>query len=204
MFVIAVTGGIACGKSSVSALLSEFVGDGSCEVFDCDRSVGDLLDESNVVEELIRLGVDHELNISAARGLDRPAMRNALFENESFRNDVEAYVHPMVLEAASTFLSQRRDREKLLLLEVPLLFEVEFPVKRDMVLVVAASPATQMRRLTEVRGFDSYLAEKMLTSQMPIHEKMTQGDVVIWNDGGMSSLHEQLEHLAARFNLLDN
>jgi len=81
---------------------------------------------------------------------------------------------------------------------VPLLYEASFPLERDFDLVVAASGSTQMKRLSEVRKLELNLARKIIEAQMPLHEKIIRGDVVVWNDGDISSLEVQIGHLTAR------
>ena len=91
-----------------------------------------------------------------------------------------------------------RSERVVVLIEVPLLYEVEFPVSRDVDLVVAASPKTQNDRLTRLRGLDPDLARRILSSQLPIEEKIERGGLVVWNDGSEAVFNNQIRHLADR------
>jgi dephospho-CoA kinase len=201
MLTVAVTGGIACGKSSFCLRLSEKFALGEVSVFSCDAAVRSLLDQSEVVLAISKLADDFGVELRAGQGLDRSSLRELLFENSEFRGRVEKELHPRVLGLVIQHRSEIAGLPKLLLVEVPLLYEVDFPVPRDLDLAVAASPSTQLRRLAEVRGLAPQAAIRMIQSQMPVEEKLERADLAVWNDGSLSALDAQIAHLASRHNL---
>jgi dephospho-CoA kinase len=89
-------------------------------------------------------------------------------------------------------------RAKIFLVEVPLLYEVEFPIERDLDLVVASSRQTQLSRLLEKRNVKRELAVRIIESQMSLEKKMKRADIVIWNDGSEQSATSQVDHLIER------
>ena len=128
----------------------------------------------------------------------RAAFRELLFENSDFRGKVEGLLHPLVLQRVKDRAAGLSGSVRVFLVEVPLLYEVDFPLDRDLDVVVAASEAEQMRRLLEVRGLAATVARRILRSQLPVESKMRRADVVIWNDGCRDVLQTQVDHFLSR------
>lgn len=82
--------------------------------------------------------------------------------------------------------------KELFLAEVPLHYEIGETITADLVIVVAASRAMQVRRLMERRGLEEPIIEQILRSQWPIEAKVEKADVVIWNDGDEAALEAQV------------
>lgn len=198
MLTIAVTGGIACGKSAFTGRFRERVPAGSVSVFSCDESVRALSELPEVRESIAALGRDHGRFLGGGAGLDRTRFRELLFENSEFRGKVESLLHPLVLQRAVDHTRSLPPGVKILLVEVPLLYEADFPLSRDLDLVVAASESVQSLRLREMRGLAADLIRRMLRSQMPIEEKIKRADIVVWNDGSLDALNSQTDHLLSR------
>ena len=194
-----VTGGVACGKSSISRILSDQGGEQTCS-FSSDEAVRQLQNDPTVIDQMVA-AFGHR---AAARGcdgsvvLDRLWLRERVFADDSARKLLESLLHPGVLrlltEARGT--AARRPEVNLFLAEVPLYYEIGAPVSADLVIVVAASRAVQVRRLMEHRGLDIRIIERMLSAQWPIEAKVERADAVIWNDGDPAALEQQVLTLA--------
>lgn len=197
MITVAVTGGVACGKSYVSRQLFDSFPKERIFRFDCDVAVSELLDSRQISEDIAELNPGVRLDGSSGL-VERVRLRKLAFENDQFRERLEALLHPLVLERVRRRIADAEESVKIALIEVPLLYEVSFPLERDFDLVVAASKATQKRRLSEIRKLELNLANKIIKAQMPLQEKIIRGDVVVWNDGDKSSLAAQIEHLTDR------
>lgn len=196
MITAAVTGGIACGKSLACRRLREALPEGRTELFDSDEAVGALFRDPEVLREIGELEGGERI---VRRGkLDRARLRKDAFANSAFREKLERILHPRVLERARDFSASLGSATRLLLCEVPLLYEVEFPIERDFDIVVASSRRTQWNRLVREREMKKELADRMIDSQWPIEKKIERGDIVIWNDGSEEALQAQVEHLATR------
>lgn len=190
---LAVTGGVACGKSLVvRAFLERMIGVNVAS-FDCDRAVAELWQVPEVVERVQGFSPSTSL-WSDKGGLNRGILRELLFENSDFRAKVERFLHPLVLERAESYAAIHADRA-ILLFEVPLLYEVDFPLQRDFDLVVAASPSCQIRRLEVERGISHKIANQIIESQIPIEEKISRANQMIWNDGTLDACLAQVDHL---------
>ncbi len=198
MLTIAVTGGVACGKTSVCERFQRGFGPSRISFFSCDAEVSVILEISDILGVLREWGKEFDADLVSGGHLVRATMRELLFENLEFRERVEGLVHPLVLERLDVHLADQPDSIRISLIEVPLLYESNFPVVRDLDLVVAASGETQMRSLCVDRGLDLLLAKRMIQAQLPMKQKMEKGELVVWNDGSRNSLDCQTDHLIAR------
>lgn len=198
MLTIAVTGGIACGKSAFTGRFRERAPAGVVSVFSCDEAVRDVSERPEVRDSIAGFGRDYGRALGGAGGLDRTGFRELLFENSEFRGKVEGLLHPLVLQRAVDQTRSLPPGVKIFLVEVPLLYEADFPLSRDLDLAVAASEPVQTLRLRERRGLTTELIRRMLRSQMPIEEKIKRADIVVWNDGSLDALNSQTDHLLSR------
>lgn len=199
MLKIGLTGGVACGKSYVSKQILASFPSGDASVFDCDEAVGELLSEPEIGRRIQEFP-ESPAGLTDGEGmLNRGILRELSFDNSHFRERLESLLHPLVLERALSYANRLSRDIGLLIWEVPLLYEVDFPIPRDIDLVVAASVPTQLERLATDRGIGKSLGRKIIDAQLPIEDKIARADVVIWNDGDLLSLNAQIEHLIERW-----
>jgi len=183
MFVIAVSGGVASGKSLFANAFADLVKDRGGR-FDCDEAVHALLTETSV-QAAIRDRFGNEVFDDGGL-LDRRLLGERVFSCEEERRELEQILHPRVLEQAELVareLSKREEAPAYLVFEVPLLYEVDFPLQRDSDVVLACSPEVQWQRLREKRGLNDEVIKQMLAAQLPMEEKISRAEQVIWNDG---------------------
>lgn len=193
-----ITGGMGCGKSSVSRLLARLLRGGEEAYFSADAAVQRLLDTEPVLKSLGALFGPQAVREEGGRRLaDRGWLREHVFSDSTRRKKLEEILHPEVLaELESARKAAQEAGENLFLAEVPLHYEIGGTVSADLILVVAASPEVQKRRLMERRGLDDSIIEQMLRAQWPIEAKVERADVVIWNDGDLNALEAQVLTLA--------
>ena len=177
---------------------------GTSSFFSCDEEVRALLGIPEVQEQIGALAMAYGGEVLDAGGIDRGALRELLFENFEFRGKVEGVLHPLVLDRVIAQSGTWSDLVRISIIEVPLLYEVDFPLDRDIDLVVASSRSMQMKRLTLDRGLDGAVAERILQAQIPVEEKMRRANIVVWNDGAIESLLAQADHLVSRCDRLFN
>lgn len=196
MISIAVTGGVACGKSYFCSQFAERAPGGAVERFSSDEVVYELWSRSDVLESFSALeGAEGTLVDGVP---NRALLRQRAFANSDFREKLEKILHPLVLDEARSFIDRHSDSARLLLIEVPLLYEVEFPVPRDLDVVIAASRTTQLQRLQKGRELESELANQIIDSQLPLEQKISRSDLVVWNDGHFDVFDAQIDHLVRR------
>lgn len=190
MRVMALTGGIASGKSTVCRLLREYLP--SLVIFDCDAAVHRLLESVPEVAALIAEAFGDGALDESGR-IDRHFLRGRVFADEAARARLEAILHPRVRQECLDSLEKAAtDGAECFVADVPLFFEKGFDFGQNQVLVVASSRSTQIQRLRARGGFDDALMDAILAAQLPVQEKMSRADVVFWNEGPPAVLRSQI------------
>ena len=189
MKVIALTGGIATGKSTALEMLTEL--DSGISSYDCDQAARECLENLETIRE-----VEEALETSLMVGgkLDRSKLRELVFGNAGLKKKLEEIVHPKLRKECLVKVEECRmnQRTTLFVADVPLLFENGFDLGQKFNLVVATSEATQRVRLKARSHFDDRMISSILSAQLPIMEKVARADVVFWNEGRRSALKRQL------------
>lgn len=189
--IIALTGGIAAGKSTVRTLLAARPG---LETFDADACVHHLLDADAEVASAIRSAFGPSF-LQSEGTPDRAALRERVFRDPEARRTLEDLLHPRVRGAWQEQRSRCAEAGRDFLADIPLLYETNAQTLFDAVVVVACSSGTQLARLAD-RGLRPSMAQAMLASQLPIGQKVAKASFVIWNDGSLAALGWQVEAVA--------
>ena len=192
---IALTGGIACGKSTLAKFLWEL----GIRLLDADDVVHELEAPGGAAVPAIvaRFGA----GILAADGsVDRPKLAGIVFADAAARRDLEAILFPLVRSRLRAFTSEaaRRGRPPstapLYIAIIPLLFESHWEGDYDIILAITSPLECQIHRMMRTRGYSRVQAEARLAAQMPVAEKAARADFVVVND----STHEHLKDEARR------
>lgn len=193
MTVVAITGGIAMGKSEAFKRLCEIFQ--SSVSFDADMCVSELLTRKDICE---RIQTEFGESVVNSNGLiDRNYLRDQVFDSAGRRAKLEGILHPEVRgEYLSIVRSAEQSGVNLLFADIPLLFESTHKYQRDFTLVVACDVETQMQRLLERPGITSKAARKMIDAQLPIEHKTKLADHVVWNSGNLKQLEKQIYYFA--------
>jgi len=190
MQVMALTGGIASGKSTLCRLLAEYMP--SLVIFDCDAAVRNILGSDAAVMARV-VEVFGGQAVGEDGRVDRNFLRDTVFADESARLELEAILHPRVRQECLDSLERAAKRgAELFVADVPLFFEKGFDFGQSKVLVIASSRSTQVQRLKARSGFDDSLIESILAAQLSVQEKISRADVVFWNEGPQSVLRAQV------------
>ncbi|WP_309007520.1 dephospho-CoA kinase [Pelagicoccus sp. SDUM812005] len=191
---IGLTGGIGCGKSTVSRLFRER----GFSTIDADAIVHDLLakDEETIAEVVALLG---ESVRSPEGGIDRAAVGQRVFGDAELLGSLEAILHPKVRSTWEKAAESGGDW----LVEIPLLFEKNLQKNVDLTICVFSDPQTQVERL-EQRGMNRTQALARMKRQMPVSEKAELADFVLLNDGSLEFLTEQVDLLISNIKNLQN
>jgi len=193
--LIGITGGVATGKSLVARLFGQLgavvlsADAVACEVT-APHSPAVTRIESEMGERFVRDGA-----------LDRAALGAHVFADAEARRRLESIVHPEVLRrlrANIEDLRNRADPPEVVIVEVPLLYEVGMENWFDEVIVVTAREAEQVRRLRERDGLSEAAALARIGAQMPLAQKRARADHVIANDGDVADLAAQVDAVLGR------
>ncbi len=193
--IVGITGGVACGKSLFSAIISKRL---CVDRVDTDTLAKRLMKDDSEIREAIRSRVSPEAYFSDG-GLNTEWIRENIFTNPDFKKHLEAIVHPAVRREWKRLVATARGSGAGIIVEIPLLYEVHAESEFDLVVVVAASNSTQISRLQKSRNLSPMIARNILASQMDISDKVLRADRVIWNDSGLDLLERQAELLSASF-----
>lgn len=192
MFTVALTGGIASGKSAVEQRFAA-------------RGV-DIIDADLVAREVIAAGTAGLAEVVEAFGtgvlaadgsLDRSAMRKRVFSDPPARHRLEAIIHPRVREAMRAALANAGGVYCMLV--IPLFVESGEYHWVDRVLVVDVPREVQVERLLKRDGITRELAESMLDAQATREQRLAIADDVIDNNGALDSLDDAVEALHQKY-----
>ncbi len=178
---IALTGGIACGKS----LLANYLNELGVETLDADDIVHELIPEA-----------------------ERRRMADEVFRDPVKRKELEQRIHPLVRARLAAFSKGERgtgngergtgNGERKIRIEIiPLLFECHWEADYDIILCVSSPRSLQVERMTSRRGYTEEQAESRLAAQLPVEEKAARSDYVIVNGGSAEDLMEEAKKLVA-------
>lgn len=191
--VIALTGGVAAGKTAVARRFEAL----GVPVHDADVAAREVIEPgtAGLAAVVDTFGADV---LDEAGRLDRPAMRQRVFADPAARKMLEAIIHPRVRQ----WLHQRAlaERAPYCLLAIPLLAEnIEHYRWIDRVLLVDVPEPVQIARLIARDGVDETLADRMLTHQATRAERLALADDVIENSGDESALDDAVADLHQRY-----
>ncbi|MFT9848295.1 dephospho-CoA kinase [Aneurinibacillus sp. REN35] len=192
--VVGLTGGIACGKSTVSRMLAER----DARIIDADIIAREVVRPGDTAWSLIveRFGRDILL---PTEELDRVQLGSIVFSDERARLDLNAIVHPAI-RGSMRQLTEEAQAEgiALIVLDIPLLYESKLEHMVEQVIVVYCTEAQQLERLIQRNGFDQQEAERRIASQLSIEEKKLRADYVIDNSGTLTETERQVDELVAK------
>jgi dephospho-CoA kinase len=192
--VIGITGGISTGKTAFSHFLRDRLG---ARLFDADRAARQLADHDPEVRTLLREQFGPAI-FSASGDLNRAALRAIVFADQEKKRALEHILHPRIRRQWVTEAETIRQKGRIFLADIPLLYETKGETLCDRVVVVACSGEIQLQRLMARTGLSRADALAMIASQMSLAEKISYADHLVWNNGPLSNLEVQAE-IFARF-----
>src|SRR5438309_7130587 len=193
MPAIGITGGISTGKTSFCDCLREIIP--AATFFNADQAARDLAERDPEVRELIAREFGPAI-YSENGHLNRTEIRSIVFADAEKKRALEQILHPRIRRQWSLEAESRRSSNELFFADIPLLYETGGESLCDSVVVVACSPSVQRERLAARTHLDRLEAEKMIRSQMPLAEKISRADHVVWNNGARAVLAAQAGLLA--------
>ncbi|MER5961769.1 dephospho-CoA kinase [Streptomyces sp. NPDC002057] len=186
MLKVGLTGGIGAGKSEVSRLLVSY----GAVLIDADRIAREVVEPGTpglaAVVEAFGDGV-----LTEEGTLDRPKLGSIVFADADRLATLNAIVHPLV-GARSAELEGRAGTGDVVVHDVPLLTENGLAPLYDLVVVVDASPETQLDRLVRLRGMAESEARARMAAQATRAQRLAVAELVIDNDGPLDALEPQV------------
>ncbi len=181
--VVGLTGGIACGKSTVAGFLREM----GVPVVDADEVARVVVEPGRPAHAQIVLAFGPEV-VDAAGRIDRARLGATAFADPAARETLEAITHPQIVaESAKRFAALGEQGERVAAYEAALLVETGRWRDFAALVVVTCPPDEQRRRLVARGGIGKGGVEARLAAQMPTAEKEKVADAVIVNDGDLET-----------------
>jgi dephospho-CoA kinase len=198
MLKVGLTGNIAAGKSAVAAVWRAL----GATVVDADQLARRAVEPGTPALSAIA-GAWGSAVLEADGSLDRAALRRIVFDDPAARERLEEIVHPAVGALRDEAYREAELRgERVVVADVPLLFEAGLVDSVDVVVLVDAPEETRLMRLVGDRGLDADEARRMIAAQMPSALKRARADYVIENTGSLGDLERRAravwDALAAR------
>ncbi|RPI50959.1 MAG: dephospho-CoA kinase [Deltaproteobacteria bacterium] len=190
--VIGLTGGIASGKSTVGKMLSEQ----NFPVIDTDKLAREVVEPGKpALKKLVKIFGAEILRDDET--LDRQRMLEMMLTDDSTRQLVENIIHPYVFKRMDQILRQLADSgNKVVIVEVPLLFETGWQNFFDYVFSVVAPEPICIKRLAERKQISIGMASRWMATQIPQEVKAKRSDYVIHNNAELYKLQIQVNRLS--------
>jgi dephospho-CoA kinase len=196
--VVGLTGGIASGKSTVSNMLKEM----GITVIDADVESRLAVQHGEPAYKQIVGTFGQEIVLPDGE-IDRQKLGSIIFHDEQKRQQLNQIVHPEVRRRMNNKrdLALKNDA-KIVILDIPLLFESKLTNMVDQTLLVYVDRHTQLTRLMERNHLSKEEAEVRIQSQMPLTEKIKLADKMINNNGSLTETKKQLDEILAGWGVL--
>ena len=196
--VIGLTGGIGTGKSTVSQILRNK----GFSVIDLDVISHKVIEFPSVVEKIVKnfgkeVLENNENNNDGNRTVSREKLGKIIFSNREKRFTLNSIMHPEILRIMHKKIleceSKNEKENKIIFVEIQLLFEVQWEKEFDYILLVAAKRDIQVRRVLERDKRSEKEAWDIINSQMSLDEKRGKSDFIIENDGNIDDLNRKVD-----------
>lgn len=196
--VIGLTGGIASGKSTVSAMISEL----GIPVVDADQIAREVVKPGKVAYKKIVAHFGYQL-LNSDKTINRKKLGKIVFSNVKKREILNKIIHPQIRKE---MLHQRdlliENGAECVVLDIPLLFENNLMHYVDKTIVVYVKEITQRERLMNRDGLSEEDTRERINAQIPINKKAKMADAIIDNSGSKQSSYHQLLDILKSWNVL--
>ena len=186
--VIGLTGNYGMGKSFVLSVFKEL----GAIVLDSDEIVSHLLEDKKVILRIKKILGDRVEKQDGT--LDKSEVAKIIFKNSELREKLEVLLHPMVFDNIQNYLKKISGKKRLIIVEVPLLFEGGYQGRFEKTITVFTTQKTALERLMKA-GVSSSNALKRLKAQLPIKIKKKNADFLVDNNGPKQRTRRQVESI---------
>lgn len=193
ILIIGITGSIACGKSLVSNYLQEK----GYTIIDADKIGHMALENDEVKKQLVNkfgksILKDNEVN--------RVTLGKLVFENNENLKELNNIIHPQIRKNISEQIQVHKN-EKLVFVDVPLLFEAKFDDLVEKIIVISLDEKIQLERLMNRNSLSKEEALQRIKSQILVREKEKLGDYVVDNSFTQENTYKQVDRILEKLKL---
>jgi dephospho-CoA kinase len=183
-YIIGLTGGIASGKSTAATYFKSL----NIKVIDSDEIVRNLWKENN---EMI-LKAESLFGFPIKNDQDKEKVKKAMCEDKRLRLKLNEIIHPFVFKEINKQLELFKN-EKMIVIDMPLLFEVSYEKKCDVTCLVYVSKHIQLMRLMSRDDMLEKEAKKLINCQLSLEHKKMKADIIFDNEGDLDYLYFQID-----------
>jgi len=184
---IGITGSIGMGKSTVSSIFRN----NNIKVWDADSEVHTLYKKGKEGYNSI-ISIYPELQDKVE--INRKKVSYLLREKKIDLKLIEEIIHPLLIKSREKFI-KKNEREKILIFDIPLLYETKAQIWLDYVITVFCSRKNQIERLKKRNDFDTRKINYLLSKQIPVNKKNKKADFVINTDQNMQQVEKQVVNI---------
>ncbi len=192
---VGLTGGIARGKSTICDIFGAL----GARIIDADVIAKDVCQQGMPAYQQIVAHFGNNVLLETGE-LNRPAIREIIFQDAAARKALEAIIHPQVRQALKTQLQQ--SEVAVTIVAVPLLIEARMQDMFDRILLITANKNVQLARLFARETISEVLAGQMVSAQIDDQQRLHYADDVIDNNGDVEHLTGQIERLMKTYQQL--
>ena len=194
MYVIGITGGIACGKSTVSNELRKY----GCKIINADNMAHWQMSPDGEIYQAYIKHFGKEILNDEGR-INRQKIAEKVFNDKSELDWINRITHPILLKYLRTNLVKyQQEGIPIAVLDVPLLFEAGWDKECDEVWVVQLKPSLQIKRLTERNQLSQEEAEHRIGAQINFEKRLKMADEIINNGKNKKRTRAQIRKLMAK------
>lgn len=191
MIVVGLTGGIGCGKSEVSKMLSQ----AGYTVLDADKLARELSDTNAGIVHAVREEFGADIYDKEGR-LKRKALAQIVFNDRKKLEKLNGIIHPRVIRSVERELEARQnDGERVVFVEAALHYEIKWNEAMDLMIVVSAPMSLRLQRVMQRDNVGEEAVRRRMAMQLPLEEKVKRAEYVIENDGDLRQLQQAVDKL---------
>jgi len=192
MLLVGLTGGVGSGKTSVSKLFK----DEGTYVIDADQIARHLVRPYSDAWKEIREQFGDEI-LQENGHLNRKKLASIIFSDPGRRGLLNKILHPRIKEEIHKMINEikERDSQAIIIIDAPLLIELNEHLDMDKVIVVISNEDKQIERIMIRDGLEKETVKRIIESQLPISEKIKVADFVIRNEGSLEELKKRVKEV---------
>lgn len=197
MRLVALTGGISCGKTTVSDYLREKYG---IMIVDADKISYEVQKPGTPVFKKIVATFGQQI-VQEDGTLDRKKLGEVVFNNEAERRKLNRIVHPEVMKQIMLNIFKGWiTRKSIVIADIPLFFEIRTPTKYfSDIITVTVDENVQLSRLIQRNKLTEEEARSRIKAQMPLEKKCEMSTTVLKNNGSVDELYHEIDNMVAKW-----
>ncbi len=192
MKILGLTGSIATGKTFVAEIFMQ----NNVKLFLSDLEVAKLLKKQTVIEQIKQLA-ELSSSVTKDKSIDKKLLSNIVFNNIRALQALESILHPLIEKEVEGFIDSNR-LEKIIILDIPLLFEKNYQSYCTKIITTFCNETTQRKRASERKNIDDVKLDFIIKQQMPSNLKAALTNYLVYTDISPLYTKKQVDQILLR------